>query len=68
VPRPRVIVDVTDFVAGKRDALLAHQTQFPPDSTVPQLPLAVFQTVFGTEWFIGLGRPEPSRRSWILDS
>jgi len=62
-------VDVSGYIDIKRDALVAHQTQFPPGSTAMKLPRAVFGTVFGLEWYIGLGAPAgEAPRSWILCS
>ena len=56
-------VDVTGYIGAKRDALVAHHTQFPPNTGVLKLPAAAFQVVFGTEWFIELGSDE--QRSWL---
>lgn len=62
-------VDVSGYLEAKRGALAAHQTQFPPGSTVFQLPPPAFQTVFGTEWFIQLGpRGDGRRGTWLWDS
>jgi LmbE family N-acetylglucosaminyl deacetylase len=59
-------VDVSGFVDAKRDALAAHETQFPPGTGVLGLAPPVFQVVFGTEWFIELGGRRS--RSWLWDS
>lgn len=59
-------VDVGGYMAAKRDAMAAHRTQFPPRSTVLELPPPAFQFVFGTEWFIQLDSPEQG--SWLWDS
>jgi LmbE family N-acetylglucosaminyl deacetylase len=59
-------VDVRPYIDVKRHALEAHRTQFPPGSGVFQLPPAVFEMVFGTEWYIELG--EAGNRSWLWDS
>lgn len=56
-------VDVGDFAETKREAMAAHQTQFPPSAGVLQLSPSSFQHVFGTEWFIELGAT--GRRSWL---
>jgi LmbE family N-acetylglucosaminyl deacetylase len=61
-------VDV-DFLDAKRQALAAHQTQFPPGTGLLELPPTAFQVVFGTEWYIELGAVAGSApRSWLWDS
>jgi LmbE family N-acetylglucosaminyl deacetylase len=64
--RINVEVDVSGYMDAKRDALAAHQTQFPPGSIVFQLAPQVFQAVFGTEWYMELDGSTP--RSWLWDS
>jgi LmbE family N-acetylglucosaminyl deacetylase len=63
-------VDVGDYVDAKREALAAHETQFPPGSEVLKLPPFAFRAVFATEWFIELGVAPgtSSHGSWLWDS
>ncbi|HEX3541405.1 MAG TPA: PIG-L family deacetylase [Acidimicrobiales bacterium] len=56
-------IDVSEYVEAKRDAMAAHQTQFPPSSGLLQLPKPAFELVFGTEWYIELGGT--ARRTWL---
>jgi LmbE family N-acetylglucosaminyl deacetylase len=59
-------VDVTGYIDAKRAALAAHETQFPPGNAVHQLPMAAFQVVFGTEWYMELGASTP--RTWLWEA
>jgi LmbE family N-acetylglucosaminyl deacetylase len=54
-------VDVTPWLAAKRDAMRAHRSQIPQDSFFLALPDDRFALAFGTEWFIRVGG-DPSRR------
>ena len=51
-------VDVTPWVATKKDAMRAHASQIGEESFFLMMPDDVFATVWGQEWFIRV-RPEP---------
>jgi LmbE family N-acetylglucosaminyl deacetylase len=48
-------VDVREYMAQKRAAMVAHATQIPADSFFLQLPEEAFAAAFGQEWFIRRG-------------
>ena len=48
-------VDVTPWIAAKRDAMRAHSSQISPDSFFLALPDEAFAMAFGTEWFVHVG-------------
>lgn len=72
-------VDVSAYIEVKRDALAEHRTQFPPGTVLFQVPVSVFGTIFGMEWFIrlggsgsgsgfgGSGSGREGRDSWLFD-
>jgi len=65
-------VDIAGWLATKRDAMAAHQSQVAEDSWFLQLPEDVFVQAFGTEWFRRVtptfeADPIADRESWILD-
>jgi len=45
-------VDVTGFLTQKKQSMKAHASQITEDSFFLQMPDDVFETAFGTEWFI----------------
>lgn len=53
-------VDVTDLVAVKRAAMLAHASQISPEHFMAAMPDEVFTMAFGIEWFIEVGKPRPA--------
>jgi LmbE family N-acetylglucosaminyl deacetylase len=57
VPESRITtaVDVSEFVARKREAMAAHASQIPEASFFLQMPPEAFAVAFGTEWFIRSG-------------
>ncbi|MCD2193244.1 PIG-L family deacetylase [Actinomycetospora endophytica] len=50
-------VDVTPWIAAKRDAMRAHSSQIAGDSFFLALPDEAFASAFGTEWFLRPGAP-----------
>lgn len=48
-------IDVTSVLAEKREAMVAHVSQIPPDSFFLALPDEAFKLMFATEWFIERG-------------
>jgi LmbE family N-acetylglucosaminyl deacetylase len=50
-------VDVTPWLAAKRDAMRAHSSQIAADSFFLALPDEAFGMAFGTEWFVHVGTP-----------
>jgi LmbE family N-acetylglucosaminyl deacetylase len=50
-------VDVSDWLAAKRDAMRAHASQIPEDSWFLQLSDEEFAAAFGTEWYIDPAAP-----------
>nr|AXL05608.1 GlcNAc-PI de-N-acetylase [uncultured bacterium]AXL05624.1 GlcNAc-PI de-N-acetylase [uncultured bacterium] len=50
-------VDVSAYTEYKRKALLAHESQITPQSTLfTDLPEDTFRSMFGTEWFVRAGQ------------
>lgn len=47
-------VDVSAAIDTKRAAMAAHRSQIGPDSFFFKMPVEVFASAFGTEWFIEL--------------
>jgi LmbE family N-acetylglucosaminyl deacetylase len=52
-------VDVSAAIDIKRAAMAAHRSQIGPDSFFFKMPLEVFTSAFGTEWFIALEGERP---------
>jgi LmbE family N-acetylglucosaminyl deacetylase len=50
-------IDVTPVIADKRDAIAAHSSQIPADSTVLALDDETFAGVYGYEWYVRTGPP-----------
>ena len=50
-------VPVHDYLAQKRAALAAHESQIGPDNFFLEQPEDRFAAAFGLEWFVCLGRP-----------
>ncbi len=51
-------LDVTEYIARKREAFEAHVSQNNPDSWFAKIPADAYEAVFGTE-FYAIGRGEP---------
>ena len=60
-------VDVSAFVAQKRDSMKAHASQITDTSFFLQMPEEVFTIAFGTEWFIKKGVPTGIQPGWLFD-
>jgi len=54
-----VVVDVRPVLAAKREAMLVHASQIPPDSSALRLTDAAFAEVYGYEWYLRHGPPGP---------
>ena len=59
-------VDVSEYVACKRDAMRCHRSQIQDTSFFLQMPDDAFAASFGTEWFIEHDRQPPVRDGWIF--
>jgi len=53
-------INVAEFVALKRAAMQAHESQIGPESWFLQLDDEMFAAAFGIEWFIEHGHPRPA--------
>lgn len=62
-----MVVDVTEFVGQKREAIAAHASQISDSSFFLQMPPEVFATAFGQEWFVEHGRPPGLRPGWLFE-
>jgi LmbE family N-acetylglucosaminyl deacetylase len=60
-------VDVTPFLAQKRQALAAHASQVTDIGMMLSMPPAAFDAFFGTEWYIVPGSDTPLHGGWLLD-
>jgi len=64
-----LVVDVSDWVDSKWEALYCHRTQFGPDNLFRRLPEETIKQLMGKEHF-ALAWPEPSEKlafSGLLD-
>jgi len=52
-------VDVSAFIARKRESMEAHASQISDESFFMKMPPEIFAMAFGTEWFIELGATRP---------
>jgi LmbE family N-acetylglucosaminyl deacetylase len=61
-------VDVSAYVAQKRESMQCHRSQITDTSFFMQMPEAVFAMAFGTEWFIERGVPTGAgpQTGWIF--
>ena len=60
-------IDVSAYLVAKRRAIAAHVSQASDTGFATQLSDETFLRAFGTEWFIKVGEPAPTRRSTLLD-
>ena len=60
-------VDVSAFVAAKREALRAHRSQITDTSFFETMPEEQFALAFGTEWFIRVGAASGVREDWLFE-
>jgi LmbE family N-acetylglucosaminyl deacetylase len=59
---------VSAHVDAKRRAIAAHASQFSDTGFATELSDEAFRRAFGTEWFIRVGAPAPSRVASLLDA
>jgi LmbE family N-acetylglucosaminyl deacetylase len=59
-------VDVSDFVAQKRQSMRVHASQIGDDHFFATMPDEIFAISFGQEWFIRHGVPEGHRDDDLL--
>ncbi|MEP7048370.1 MAG: PIG-L family deacetylase [Ilumatobacteraceae bacterium] len=60
-------VDVSAYVAAKRQAIRAHRSQVTDANYFLQMPDEAFAEAFGTEWFILQGADHGLRPGWLLE-
>lgn len=60
-------IDVRAYIDKKREAMVAHASQIPPDSFFLQMPDEVFAAAFGTEWYIEHGRTRAEGAPFATD-
>ena len=60
-------IDVSEHVNAKRQAIIAHASQANDTGFATEMSEESFLRAFGTEWFIKVGGPAPSRRTTLLD-
>jgi len=58
-------VDVSAFVAAKRESITCHASQVSDSSFFLQMPPDMFALAFGTEWFIEPGAPGGAAPGWF---
>jgi LmbE family N-acetylglucosaminyl deacetylase len=60
-------VDVSGFLAQKRESIRSHRSQITDTSFFLSMPDDVFAAAFGTEWFIKHGAPLGVQPGWLFD-
>ena len=60
-------VDVSAYLAAKRESLRAHRSQITDTSFFLQMPDEAFDQSFGTEWFILKGAEPGLRPGWLFE-
>ncbi|NBU06408.1 MAG: GlcNAc-PI de-N-acetylase [Acidimicrobiia bacterium] len=60
-------IDVSQHVDAKRRAIASHASQANDTGFATEMSEDSFLRAFGTEWFIKVGEPAPSRRTTLLD-
>ncbi|MFZ9806025.1 MAG: GlcNAc-PI de-N-acetylase, partial [Ilumatobacteraceae bacterium] len=60
-------IDVSGHLDAKRRAIAAHASQANDTGFATEMSAESFLRAFGTEWFIKVGAPAPSRRTTLLD-
>src|SRR4051794_38344624 len=61
------LVDVSDYMAQKRDSIRCHVSQVSDTGFFLQMPEDVFQRAFGIEWFIKKGGQPPVKPGWLFE-
>jgi len=60
-------VDVSAWVARKRESIACHRSQVSDSSFFLQMPEQAFNAGFGTEWFIKRGQAPGLRPGWLFE-
>ncbi len=60
-------VDVTGYLAAKRESLRSHRSQITDTSFFLEMPDEAFAHAFGTEWFIEKGGRPGLRTGWLFE-
>jgi LmbE family N-acetylglucosaminyl deacetylase len=60
-------IDVSQHADAKRRAIASHASQANDTGFATEMSEESFLRAFGTEWFIKVGEPAPSRRTTLLD-
>ena len=60
-------VDVTPYLAAKRESMRCHRSQITDTSFFLEMPEEVFALSFGTEWFIKKGDRPPLKAGWLFE-
>ena len=60
-------VDVSAYLAAKRESLRAHRSQITDTSFFLEMPDEAFDQSFGTEWFILQGAEPGLRPGWLFE-
>jgi len=60
-------VDVSAFLAAKRESLQAHRSQATDTAFFLEMPHEAFAAAFGTEWFILKGADSGLRAGWLFE-
>jgi LmbE family N-acetylglucosaminyl deacetylase len=62
-----MVIDVSDYVKFKRQAIGAHRSQATDSGFFIEMPEEVFAVAFGQEYFIEHGRPPGMQPGWLFD-
>jgi LmbE family N-acetylglucosaminyl deacetylase len=62
-----LVVDVSDFVGNKHDAISAHASQVTDAGFFTSMTPEAFAYAFGREWYIEHGREPGLRPGWLFD-
>ncbi len=60
-------VDVSEYLAHKRDSMRCHRSQITDSSFFMEMPDEAFAIGFGTEWFIKKGAEPGVRSGWLFE-
>jgi LmbE family N-acetylglucosaminyl deacetylase len=63
-----LVVDVSDWVGRKREAIAAHRSQVTDSGFFLAIPEDMFHRAFGREWYVEHGVEPPVREGWLLGS
>jgi len=63
------MIDISDLIETKREALRCHASQVSETSFFMQMPIEQFRAAFGLEWYVRRDLPQPAntaaRESWL---